>query len=358
MTTKNDMGRIKLKYVSGDVDRHGNVRFYFRRNGQPKIRLPGLPGSDEFIEAYSSALANLPEDHPRTVGCPAVGSFGHVCLAYYASTTFKALDTSTQAWRRRALDSICKNHGHKRIAMMRAKHIRMLRDEKADLPGAARTRLKALKALFGWAVEAELAIDDPTLGVKKIHYVSKSHHSWTLEEVEQYERRHPVGTKARLGLALLLYTSWRREDAPRMGPQHIHEERLPDGSIKKRIVYRLGKNEDRNPSEMDIPLYPDLAAIIDATPSGHLTFLITEYGKPFTTGGFGNRFKDWCRQANLPHCSCHGLRSAAATRLANRGASDFEIMAITGHKTLAEVERYTKAANMKKLADSAMDKFK
>ena len=355
---KSDMARIKLKYVVEDLDRHGNVRRYFRRKGQPKIRLPGLPGSEEFMEAYRSALANLPADRPRTVGCPAIGSFGHVCLSYYASPTFKRLSPSTRSWRRRALDSICEKHGDKRIALINAKHVRVLRNEMAKLPGASRNRLKALKALFAWAVDEGLATDDPTLGVKNIPYVTKSHHTWTLDEVEQYENRHPVGTKARLGLALLLYTSWRREDAPRIGPQHIYEERQPDGSIKKRIKYRLAKNEDRGPVDMDIPLHPDLERIIDATPSGHLSFLITAYGKPFTTGGFGNRFKDWCRQAGLPHCSCHGLRSAVATRLANSGASQFEIMAITGHKSLKEVERYTKAANKKKLADSAMGKFK
>ena len=109
---------------------------------------------------------------------------------------------------------------------------------------------------------------------------------------------------------------------------------------------------------MDIPLHPDLAAIIEATPSGHLTFLITQYGKPFTASGFGNKFKDWCRQADLPHCSAHGLRSATAVRLAERGASPHEIMAITGHRTLEEVEHYTRAAGMKKLADSAMARLK
>jgi integrase len=242
--------------------------------------------------------------------------------------------------------------------MMRSKHVRKLRDEKAELPGAARNRLKALKALFRWAVEEELAQHDPTFGVKPIAYVSKPHHSWTLEEVEQYERHYPVGTKARLALALLLYTSWRREDAPRLGPQHIYKTKLADGSIEKRIKYRQAKNEARNPVDMDIPLHPDLAAIIDATSSGHLTFLITEYGKPFTPNGFGNRFKDWCRQANLPHCSTHGLRSATATRLAEGGASPHEIMAITGHQTLEEVEHYTRAATKRGLADSAMNRLK
>lgn len=358
MTPVNDMVRIKLKYVIEDVDRHGNVRLYFRRKGQPKIRLRGIPGSEEFMEAYRSALASLPEDRPRTVGRPAVGSFGHICLAYYASPTFKRLDPSTQSWRRRALDFICEKHENNPVKMMGSKHVRKLRDEKAELPGAARNRLKALKALFRWAVEEELAPHDPTLGVKQIAYVSKSHHPWTLEEVEQYEHRHPVGTKARLALALLLYTSWRREDAVRLGPQHIYEAKLSDGSIEKRIKYRQAKNEDRNPVDMDIRLQPDLAAIIDATPSGHLTFLITAYGKPFTANGFGNRFKEWCRQADLPNCSAHGLRSAAAVRLAEHGASPHEIMAITGHQSLEEVEHYTRAASKRRLADSAMDRLK
>ena len=81
------MARIKLKYVVEDLDRHGNIRRYFRRKGQPKICLSGLPGSEEFMEAYRSALANLPEDRPRTVGRPAIGSSGMfvfvLCKSYF-----------------------------------------------------------------------------------------------------------------------------------------------------------------------------------------------------------------------------------------------------------------------------------
>ena len=73
---RSDVGPIELKYYVEDVDRHGNIRRYFRRKGQRKIRLPGLPGSVEFMDAYRSALANLPEDRPRTVGRPAIGSLG------------------------------------------------------------------------------------------------------------------------------------------------------------------------------------------------------------------------------------------------------------------------------------------
>jgi integrase/recombinase XerD len=342
------MVSLRLKYLVEDVDRHGNVRLYFRRKGQGKIRLAGLPGSDEFMAAYKAALSQSGgRDLPRQQA--AKGSFGYLCLAYYASATFKALDASTRSWRRRALDTVCERHGDKPVSLMQAKHVRVLRDELADRPGAARNRLKALRALFRWATEADEARHDPTRDVKPISYAAKGHHTWTLEEVEAFELWHAIGSKARLAMAIMLYTTCRREDAVRLGPQHVRNGR---------IRYRQAKNEHRNPVDCDMPLHPDLAQIIAATPSAHLTFLVTEQGRPFTPAGFGNKFRDWCYQANLPHCSAHGLRKATAARLAERGATAHEIMAITGHQSLEEVERYTRAARKAQLADSAMSKLK
>ncbi len=83
---------------------------------------------------------------------------------------------------------------------------------------------------------------------------------------------------------------------------------------------------------------------------------MTAFGKPYTANDFGNAFREWCDEAGLPHCASHGLRKAAARRLAEAGASAHEIASITGHESLREVERYTKAANRKKLAESASAK--
>src|SRR5215203_813026 len=316
------MVSFRFRYVVEDVDRHGNVRLYFRRKGQAKIRLPGMPGCDEFTAAYSAALASSQQRQPPCHQRAGKGSFGYLCRAYYASATFKQLDPSTQAWRRRSLDAICLKHGDKPVAQMSAKHVRMLRDEKSDFPGAARNRLKALKAVFRWGVEEEEVLDDPTLGVRAISNPTNGHHTWTPEEVKAFENCHPLGSQARLAMTLMLYTAGRREDAVRLGPQHFRNGR---------VRFRQAKNEHRKPIDIDIPIYPDLAKVIAATPTRHLTFLVTEYGKPFTSNGFGNKFKDWCRQAELPHCSAHGLRKATATRLAEQGASAHEIMSVTGH---------------------------
>jgi len=95
--------------------------------------------------------------------------------------------------------------------------------------------------------------------------------------------------------------------------------------------------------------------VIDATPNDHLTFLVTAYGKPHSKKAFGSKVREWCDRAGCPDVSSHGLRKAIARRMAEATKSTQEIMAVTGHRTLSEVERYTKDASQKKLAATGMD---
>lgn len=342
------MVRLQLRFVMEDVDRHGNVRTYFRRKGQSKIRLPGLPGSKEFMEAYQSALQSIGGDASKKKGV-ARGSFRHLCIGYYSSPAFRQLDKSTQQWRRRALDEIAQKNGHKPVAYLQSTHIRKMRDEKAEFPSASQARLKALRALFRWAVEAGEAQHDPTRDVRALPINSEGHHTWSEDEIAQFEKRHPLGSNARMAMALMLYTAGRREDAVRLGPQHVRDNR---------IRFRQAKNEHVKPIDVNIPIHEELAKVIEASKSGHLTFLVTAYGRPFSPAGFGNRFREWCNEAGLPQCSAHGLRKAASVRLAEAGATPHEIMSITGHRSLEEVERYTRAAQRSKLADAGMARLK
>src|SRR5262249_17458607 len=106
-----------------------------------------------------------------------------------------------------------------------------------------------------------------------------------------------------------------------------------------------------------IPVHPDLAAIIAATGHGHLTLLTTKRGGSYDANVFSAEFRKWCRAAGLPqHCTFHGLRKASLTRLADAGCTAHEIAAISGHRTLAEVERYTRKADQQRLARSAMER--
>jgi integrase len=198
-------------------------------------------------------------------------------MRYFASADFKGLAPSTQAMRRCVLEHICHRHGDKPYARIESRHVRDLRDEKRG-PESANGVLKALRGLFAWAVEAEYATVNPAKSVPKLRSKTTGFHTWTLEEVRQYEKRHPPGTKPRLALALLLYTGARRGDAIRLGRQMLKDGWLTFSAEKTGIT-------------VSIPVLPELQAEIDGASRGNMTFLLTAYGKPFTPAGFGMRFR-------------------------------------------------------------------
>ncbi len=227
------------------------------------------------------------------------------------------------------------------------KAVRVLRDRKAETPDAANSWLKALRAIFNWAImpAVELSTTNPARDIAYFKTGSEGFHSWTSEEVDQFIARHSIGTKAYLALMLMLYTSQRRSDIVLFGKQHI---------TKGWLRFVQEKDKKKKPRRLEMPLHPTLAQAIEAGPCGDATLLVTEFKKPFTSNGFGNWFRKRCDEADLKHCSAHGLRKAAAARLADRGATEHQIMAITCHTTSKEVIRYTKAARQKVLAKSAV----
>jgi integrase len=344
-------GKVELKYTYEDTDRHGNVRVYVRRPGMKKMRLRETPGTMEFIEEYRNAIAGrlkVGESRKEPLTPAGKGSLRWLCEQYFRSAEYKRLEPRTQHVRRLILDGICMRDGEKPYTRMEARHVRRRRDEKAEAPEAANSLVKALRQVFAFAVENDLAERNPAKDVPYLKSGSEGFHPWSLEEVEQFEARHPVGSKARLALALLLYTGQRRSDVVTFGRQHVKNGW---------ITFTQVKNRNRKPVTLSIPLRPELKAIVEATPSDNLTFLVTAFNKPFTANGFGNWFRDRCNEAGLPHCSAHGLRKAAASRLAELGAGESEIMAITGHTTSKEVVRYTRGARQKVLAAKAMARF-
>ena len=156
---------------------------------------------------------------------------------------------------------------------------------------------------------------------------------------------------ARLALALAFYTGQRKSDLIVMGPhQVVHRDGVAE------IMLTQKKNRERKPVTLAIPLHPELQSILDATTIGSTSFLITEFGRPFSEGGFGNRFRKWCDEAGLKGLSVHGLRKAAAAKLAEAGCTEQEIMAITGHRSSKEVIRYTRSADQKVRAANAIQK--
>jgi hypothetical protein len=147
-------GNRHYRYVVEDVDRHGNVRVYFRRKGQRKIRLTEIPGTDAFEKEYQRAFRG--EAAPaRSYSAAMPGTMRWLCEQYYASAAFRSLAVSTRKVRRGILDEICQRASNFRYALMEPPHVAKLRDEKAAYPHAANNRVKALRQLFAWASSPE-----------------------------------------------------------------------------------------------------------------------------------------------------------------------------------------------------------
>jgi len=142
----------------------------------------------------------------------------------------------------------------------------------------------------------------------------------------------------------MLFTGQRRSDIIRFGKQHLKSGRL---------TFTQHKGRNRKPKRLTLPILPALQRIIDASPCGELTFLVNEWGRPFTDAGFGNWFRDRCVEAGVPG-RAHGLRKAGATIAANNGATSRQLMAIFGWDTFKEAERYTRGADQLRLAEAAM----
>ncbi|HEY8381588.1 MAG TPA: site-specific integrase [Microvirga sp.] len=345
------MRRRLPKYCIEDIDRHGNARVYFRRPGQRKIRLPSVPYSEPFMEAYRAALEGRADPEPSTRRAKTkAGTVRWLVQEYVGSAFFteRCSAPRTRRVRRHVLELMCEKAGDEPISSITSKVIRKAMDRRRDKPEAANTLLKGLRGLFAFAIEYEYATVDPTAGIRKFRSRNpEGWHTWTVEEVRQFEERHPIGSRARLALSLMLYTGARRSDVVTLGRQHIR-----DGWLK----FRVYKNRLRRHVEVEIPVVPELQQIIDATPGkGDLTFLISDHGRAWANGdSFGNRFRDWCREAGLPHCSPHGLRKAGATIAAENGATESQLMAIYGWADPKMAALYTRKANRRRLAGDAM----
>lgn len=339
--------RTDLEYLLYDPSRHGQPRWYVRIRGR-KARIKGVespppfPATKDAHDAYWAARADLNLARPDRRDH---ASLLWLVEAYFASPTFARLHDLTKRERRSVLGRVCDKHGAKPFALMEPRHVAKLRDE---LDGdRANKRVKCLRYLFKWALENQHATRNPARTVELIRVPTEGYTAWTRDDVQAFERRHPVGTKARLAFALMLYTGLRRSDVAQLGPLNIRGDRL---------VLLQHKGKGLKPRRRDIPLVAPLRAILEASALGKTTFLETEFGKPFSIAGFGGWFRKRCDEAGLTELSAHGVRKAVGVMSAERGCTSHQIMEILG-VSLQVAEIYTRQASAKKLGDAGFTRL-
>jgi integrase len=337
------MTRVRMKYLKVYRDQHGKQRVYFRKPGSPSIALPADMESKAFRQAYDAAL----DAAPREIGADRVkeGSFSALIAAYYKSKAYRDLSESAQRSYRGVLERFRAKYGDMSVRALKREHVVKLLDAMDEKPGAQTTLRKRLNTLLNFGADRGWRPDNPMTGMRRKNAESEGFRAWTEEDIAAFETHWPSGTRERLALALLLYTGQRRSDVVGMGRQHVRDGRI---RVKQR---KTGK-------ELWIRLHSCLKTEIDAAPRTQLTFVQTQYGEPFSDAGFTKWFGEKARAAGLPpRSSPHGLRKAAARRLAEAGCTPHQIMAITGHENLSEVTLYTAAADQERLADEAVQKI-
>lgn len=330
--------------VSRAPDRHGKVRWRLRLK-KPHIDtyISGEYGSVEFRKAYEAALTGKTAmtkpsrfDH---------GTFDWLIEQYYRSPAWQKLASITQKNRRGEIESFRGSYGSFRVATLRPAHVEKIIAKMAATPSAANKRLKLVRLLCRFAIRKTIIRVDPTIGVERYAENPDGYHTWTEEEVARFESQHGADSKAVLALRLILFTGASRQDAAAMGWQNVRAGR---------IFYRRGKTL----GDVDLPILEELDSVLSMVPKDRLIFVAKSGGQAYTPESFGNWFRDQCVAAGLPHCSAHGLRKAGATRLADAGANELEIMAFLGHRTPNEARTYIKKANRKRLADRGMERLR
>ena len=144
------MAKIRLQFVKSYINRHGKVDTYFRRRGQKLVRLPGLPGSPEFMTAYNEALgspvaqAKIEPGASRTKA----GSVGAMIAAYLASSDYYQLRKSSKPQYLRILNMLREQFGDLSIAKLERQHVKLMLEGKATVPTVAQAFRSSFRTMI------------------------------------------------------------------------------------------------------------------------------------------------------------------------------------------------------------------
>jgi enterobacteria phage integrase len=333
--------QVTLRHLHRFTTRHGRRVVYLRVPGHKSVALPGEEGSPEFMAAYNDAIASLtPAERPER---HRPFSFNALTQKYWQTPRFRAKAPRTQYVERQVIERFTITYGHRDVRTLHTRHLDAIFAKMADRPGAAMDLRKRLRNLMRFAIKLGWRTDDPIAATDT--FKGGTHHTWTDDEIAQFQAHWERGTRQRTAFDLLLYTGQRSGDVRAMTWSDV-----AGGRVRVAAQEKTG-------AHVNAPMHPELSATLASYDRKGVVIVLTQFERPFTQAGFGNWMADTINRAGLPkRCVAHGLRKAAARRLAEAGCTVHQIAAITGHRTLKEIARYTERAERSALADDAMEK--
>lgn len=332
--------KLTIKHVTTRPNKDGSVRYYFFRRGMPKpVRLPDDPLSDAFKRAYDGLL-----DPRGEVVSRYEGTFAWMVDQYMDTPSFQTKAEATRSARRRVLLAMMREplvrgypetFGQEAVKNLTRAHIEILRDRKADAPNTANERLKCLTQVFRMAVAKGWMDTILTRDVERIGIASEGHQTATDEHLAAYMARHPSGMP-NLAMRLLMAFGMRVSDLRRIGRGNVRNGVLTFTTFKTGV-------------RCDLPVPSDLLPLLAS--DTEMVFMRTDYGNPFRSDkALSARISKWFRQAGVEGVTAHSVRKWLATKRAEDGATEMELMSWFGWRDAKEARPYVNQANRAKLA--------
>ncbi len=357
------MPRIR-EHLIEEKTRHGKTRYLFhRRPDGRRITIKGLPGEIEFESRYQWLINGGDQildmekssvERQRAGEAPlTVSELGRHYRAFVdREHQRRALSRYTIRHYGRFTERFIRDFGPVHLDTISPHQLERILDGWSATDNAWNNALRAIKHLFKYARVHWGLKPCPAEEIEKRKVVTSGFAPWEPEDISRFFKAHPLGSTAHLAMMLLLTVAPRRSDLVKLGPANIVQI---EG--KPHIKFTPQKTEHKSAIPVTVPISDQLMAAIDAMPTGRETFLTTEYGRPFTAEGFGNKLADWRDAAGVRSCvATHGLRKSVGIDMAENNATPYEIMAALGHSSPKVTKVYTDAADRRKLSSKASEK--
>lgn len=321
---------LRLKQVKRTtVHRGGRTYTYYYHRGTGE-RLPD--DEDERARRVLEINRDLSQPQVRR------GDFADLIRSYRASPEYRNKAPVTKRGYNRHLNAIAAAWGALRVEGLRRRNVRQMRDTLAETPRAANLRMQVLKLLINWGLEADerYGTANPASRIKMLKE-GPGYLPWPDNVILEFEQVYP---ELRWIVLAALYTGQRGQDLVKMLWSHIE-----DGGIN--VV------QQKEDVRLWIPMHSNFARVVSEIPRRAAVMFTTKTGRPWKLENLRHEIERYGRKGY----TLHGLRHNAAERLAEAGCTEAEIKSITGHKSAAMVQRYTRRASQKRLARAAITRL-
>lgn len=351
--------------VTSYEDRHGKIRWRFRKTGLKSTELPGEPHTKPFDDAYQAAIEGRVVQSAKVVRLPGAAHPASLKAAWRKlreTRKWKALDQHTQDLYTRAIEKylaepVAKGMtiGDGPVTDLKPRHVAAALDVRR--PAEARTLLTALKKLMKIAILEEWIEYDPTYGIEAPALDGPGWQAWPPHVCARFETRWPIGTTPRTAYELAKWLGSRRSDVTRVRWDQL-VSKIDNGETVEGFEFVQYKGRNRKGAFAKFhPVTPMLAETLASLDRSTETVLAQpKTGKPYTMQSVTVMMSQrWLPAAGVEKgYSMHGLRKALGGMLADAGATGHQSRDVLGHATMKEADHYAKSRDQARTAIAGM----